>query len=510
MCAFRFLIVSALLIVSVAPALAEKRVALIIGNGNYTSVSRLHNPSRDAIAVEAMFKAAGFDYLRRVENLGAQAMRRTLRDFAGQVHNADIAVIFYAGHGIEVSGSNYLIPVDAVLERDIDVEDETIALDRLSQILEPAKRLRLIILDACRDNPFLRSMKRTVASRSIGRGLAKVDVLTSDTLVAYAARAGSTAADGEGSNSPYTAGLVKHLATPGLDVRLALGRVRDDVLRATDNKQEPFVYGSLGGSEVALVPERPKPVAAPPPPVPPSPPAVSNQAALEWQDIKATSNIAVLQGFIERHKSNQVYAPLAQSRVEEIEQQRAREAAEAERQRVALLDQQKRTEAEARKRAEAEAKAKAEREIFELVRGYQTELTRLGCYKGKVDGAWGGAVVEAIGRYNAATKSSLGTSSPSKAALGDLINRGGTACPIECGKGETLSGGKCVAATPSPPPPPPPQKATAVEKRNSVSEACEAWQKCEWTARAHSQGGNAGPTMVFQKCGRAPSGCAGR
>ena len=240
-------------IVSDANAQAEKRVALVIGNGEYAKVGKLPNPTRDASAVEALLRSAKFDVVEAKRDLGAAAMRRALRDFSDKVRDADIAVVFFAGHGIEVNGTNYLIPVDATLERDIDVEDETVPLDRVIQILDQAKRLRLIILDACRDNPFVPSMRRTTSSRSIGRGLARVDVLTSDTLIAFAARAGSTAADGDGSNSPYTLALVKHLATPGLDLRLALGRVRDEVIRHTGAKQEPFVYGSLGGAEIPLV-----------------------------------------------------------------------------------------------------------------------------------------------------------------------------------------------------------------------------------------------------------------
>jgi hypothetical protein len=114
-----------------------------------------------------------------------------------------------------VDGTNYLIPVDAILQRDTDVEDEAISMDRLLRILEPVKRLRLIILDACRENPFTRSMKRTIASRAIGRGLAKVEVVNSDTLIAFSAKAGSTALDGDGKNSPFTTALLNHLATPG-------------------------------------------------------------------------------------------------------------------------------------------------------------------------------------------------------------------------------------------------------------------------------------------------------
>jgi uncharacterized caspase-like protein len=109
-------------------------------------------------------------------------------------------------------------------------------MDRLLRILEPVKRLRLIILDACRENPFTRSMKRTIASRAIGRGLAKVEVVNSDTLIAFSAKAGSIALDGDGKNSPFTTALLNHLATPGLDLRIAFGQIRDDVLKATANR----------------------------------------------------------------------------------------------------------------------------------------------------------------------------------------------------------------------------------------------------------------------------------
>ena len=217
----------------------------------------------DARAVAALLKNAGFDVVESRSDLGIANIKRAMRDFANVALDADIGVIYYAGHGIEVDGTNYLIPVDAALERDIDVDDETVSLDRVLKSLEPVKRLRLIILDACRDNPFTRSMKRTIASRSVGRGLAKVEPTTSDTLIAFAAKAGSTALDGDAKNSPFTAALLKHLATPGLDLRIAFGQVRDDVLKATSNKQEPFVYGSLGGTTVSLVPAQEPKVATP-------------------------------------------------------------------------------------------------------------------------------------------------------------------------------------------------------------------------------------------------------
>ena len=208
------------------PALAEKRVALVIGNSAYQNVARLGNPANDAAAMTATLKSAGFDVVDSRRDLKTSDMRRALRDFSDQARDADVAVVYYAGHGIEVEGTNYLIPVDAVLERDIDIYDETFALDRILVTIEPAKQLRLVILDACRDNPFAKTMKRTIGSRAVGRGLAKVEPTSPNTLIAFASKAGSTASDGDSKNSPFTAALVKHIAKPGLDLRKAFGFVR--------------------------------------------------------------------------------------------------------------------------------------------------------------------------------------------------------------------------------------------------------------------------------------------
>src|SRR6187401_2740908 len=235
-------------------ALADKRVALVIGNSSYRNVAKLSNPANDAAAVAAMFKSAGFDSVDSKLDLNANEMRKTLREFGNRTRDADVAVIYYAGHGIELDGTNYLIPVDATLETDTDVYDETFPLDRVLVSVEPAKQLRLVILDACRDSPFAKKMKRTVGSRAIGRGLAKVEPSSPNTMIAFAAKAGSTASDGDSKNSPFAAALVEHLPKPGLDLRRAFGFVRDDVLKTTGNKQEPYVYGSLGGNDLPLVP----------------------------------------------------------------------------------------------------------------------------------------------------------------------------------------------------------------------------------------------------------------
>jgi formylglycine-generating enzyme required for sulfatase activity len=279
-------------------------------------------------------------------------MRRALRDFSDHVRDADIAVVFFAGHGMEMNGTNYLIPTDAVLERDVDLADEAITLDRVNLMLEPAKRLRLVILDACRDNPFTRSIRRTLPGRSIGRGLAPVEVTTTDTLIAYAAKAGSTATDGAGTNSPYTTALVKHLTTPGLDVRLALGRVRDEVVRTTTPRQEPFVYGSLGGAEVPLVAAPRSSTVTPPVPPTTAPPAIQSAAAEAWPVARDSGSVAVLEAFIRRF-GDTFFSDLARQKLDEVKQ------AEAERLRLAALEQQKRTAeaaAEAQRKAEEEAR----------------------------------------------------------------------------------------------------------------------------------------------------------
>src|SRR3984957_12945346 len=276
------------------PAMANKRVALVMGNSAYQNVNRLANPANDSEAMSAILKKAGFDIVDLKRDLNVNEMRRALRDFSDSVRDADVAIVYFAGHGIEINGNNYLIPVDAVLERDIDAFDEAIPLDRILTVVEPAKQLRLVILDACRDNPFNKTMKRMIGARAVGRGLAKVEPESPNTLIAFAAKAGSTASDGDSSNSPFTAALVKFLPRPGLDLRKAFGYARDDVLKATNNKQEPFIYGSLGGDDVALVPAPDKTTADGP----------LDDSRLElafWESIKNDKNPELFQAYLNRY-----------------------------------------------------------------------------------------------------------------------------------------------------------------------------------------------------------------
>jgi hypothetical protein len=292
---------------------AEKRVALVVGNSSYQTVPQLPNPSRDATSVAKMFRDAGFDTVETVLDVGNLEFKRAIRKFEAVADQADIAVVFYAGHGLEISGVNYLIPVDARLASDRDAEDEAIPLERLVSSADGAKRLRLIILDACRDNPYVRVMRRErkniSASRAVSAGLGKVEPTSTDTLIAYAAKAGSTAEDGDGQHSPFTTSILKNLTVPGLDVRLAFGRVRDEVLKVTASRQEPFVYGSLGGGNIALVPAPAK-----------APEASVNEVKADYELVQKIGSKRAWEVFLGTHPTG-FYADLARAQIEALSPQ---------------------------------------------------------------------------------------------------------------------------------------------------------------------------------------------
>ena len=235
----------------ITPAQA-KRVALIIANGRYANATSLKNPAADAALIARSLRQAGFTSVDVKIDLGKTAMDRELSLFGQKSEGADVALIYYAGHGIEAGGQNYLIPTDAILQRDRDLEVEATRLDTVMLMSESA-RMRIVVLDACRNNPFIATMQRTLRNRAVGRGLAAVEP-DGETLVVYAAKAGATAADGAGANSPFAEAMAKRLVQPGLEISLLFRSVRDDVLKTTGRTQEPFTYGSLSGNAFYFVP----------------------------------------------------------------------------------------------------------------------------------------------------------------------------------------------------------------------------------------------------------------
>ena len=488
---------AAALILICQPALAEKRVALVLGNSAYQNVPPLANPVNDAALMADTFKKAGFDLVELKQNLTVQETRRVLRDFTDKASDADIAVIYYAGHGIEVDGSNYLIPVDARLERDDDVYDEAFSLDRILATVEPAKRLRLVILDACRDNPFAQKMKKTLATRSIGRGLAKVEPESSNTLIAYSAKAGSTAQDGSGKDSPFTTALANHLTTPSLDIRRAFGFVRDDVLKTTNNRQEPYVYGSLGGDDVSLVPNR---SVAPPPAPAPNPQADIRR---DYELALQVGNKAAFEAFLAQHPADGFYASLAKLQLEKVAADQAHAAAveksrqaEQERERLVAAGAQKDAQAKADSAAKAAEQARidaekaqqaaqqqaddAERKRVataaaptpapaapapavpapeknvavaslnpapsqsEIIKSVQSELRRVGCYSGNANGDWDSSSQHSLSQFNRSAGTRLDTKTVNADTLDAIKQKSSRVCPLVCEHGFKADGDHCT------------------------------------------------------------------
>ena len=228
----------------------EARRALVIGNSLYAHTVVLDNPGNDSVDIAASLRELCFE-VSLVNDLDLLNFESELRAFREKARGADLALVFYAGHGIEIAGRNYLIPVDAQLTRDADVEWEAVDLDRILRATAGAAR-QIVILDACRDNPLARSMQRSVLSRgSQATGLAPPGTIDNQ-LVAYAASAGNTAADGHGRNSPYSEALLQHLREPGLEINILFSKVRDTVRAATQLQQVPGFYNSLPGEPYYL------------------------------------------------------------------------------------------------------------------------------------------------------------------------------------------------------------------------------------------------------------------
>jgi hypothetical protein len=240
-----------------------KRVALVVGNGGYRHVPTLPNPTRDASDIADVLQQMGFSVTRLIDGDLAQ-MNKALSDFGTAAANADTAIVFYAGHGIEAAGENWLIPVDAEIASDSDPSKRAISLHQVQKLVEKTSGLGLIILDACRDNPFAMKIaaeapatssggKPQTTSRSIGHGLAPTDP-TGNVLIAFSAKDGTVAEDGDGRNSPFTTALLHHIGQSGVEVTFLFRIVRDEVMKATNGAQQPFVYGSLSKESIYLKP----------------------------------------------------------------------------------------------------------------------------------------------------------------------------------------------------------------------------------------------------------------
>ena len=251
----RIFALTVLMICSTAAMGATDRVALVLGMGAYQSIEPLDNTRNDARSIANALEKIGFDVTLSLDATSTD-LYQLLDDFSFRSETADLALIYFAGHGVEVQGENFLIPVDANVQSNLDIQRQSVSLKQLLSAVERARKMRIVILDSCRNNPLGDNIDltqitetETVASTEATRGTGGLAAANPDrgTLVAFAAKDGQVALDGSGLNSPYAKALIEKMSVPGLEISLMFRQVRDQVLENTANMQEPHTYGSLTG-----------------------------------------------------------------------------------------------------------------------------------------------------------------------------------------------------------------------------------------------------------------------
>ncbi|MGI9478339.1 MAG: caspase family protein [Hyphomicrobiaceae bacterium] len=356
----RILFLVVFLILSVATGWAADRVALVIGNGDYTVQPKLRNPVPDAVAVADKLRSAGFKVTLGTD-LKFDDMRRTINQFATTLPGAKAALLFFAGHGVQVDGENYLIPVDADIQRTTDLTWQTVAVSTLVSELEAPGRTSIFILDACRNNPGLarrlRSLSTTTRALQVGRGLAQVSA-PDGSYVAFSTAPNTVALDGEGRHSPFADALIKHLPTRGLDIALMMRRVRRDVRRTTRRQQTPWDSSSLTQPfyffPMARQEAKPR--------QPPRPRTGPTQFELSyWDSVKNSKNTRLLESYLEKYPKGH-FADLATILVQELKRQWSNEVRQEVEERKARLAEQDRQRAKREREAALKKAQEAQRE----------------------------------------------------------------------------------------------------------------------------------------------------
>ncbi len=296
-------------------ARAQDRVALVIGNSKYVSANGVPNAVNDTRVIARALREIGFAVADGYD-LSRDSMERQIREFLRKSESAHVALFFYAGHGLQVDGRNYLLPVDAKLEAASDLAFATIGLDNMLESLDGTSRTNIIILDACRNNPFAQTLaSRSGAARSVTvlSGLAGYSNLGTGTLIAFSTAPGAVALDGTGSNSPFTKALARHVRTPGLEVRQMLTRVRADVAAETRGKQIPWDNSSLLGEVYLAGLGKTEPQRVDVSPAVPTPAADD----ILWEAIKSSSVAAVFEEFVNKFPTSP-HAREARGRADEL------------------------------------------------------------------------------------------------------------------------------------------------------------------------------------------------
>ncbi|HMA73082.1 MAG TPA: caspase domain-containing protein [Xanthobacteraceae bacterium] len=459
-------------------AVAERRVALVIGNAQYAYTAALPNPRNDAQDISELLKKIGFEVTVGLD-LDQTSFARTIDTFARALEGADVGLFFYAGHGLQINEKNYLISTGAKLESTFLVPSETIELDAIIRLMESKAGTNLIFLDACRNNPLTDNLKRTLAvvsrSTTIGRGLARVEPTGRDTLVAFSSAPGQESADGRGRNSPFTAALLRHMPKPGLEVSVMLKEVTADVRRETGNAQRPQQLSDMSKT-FYFVKAEPAMTAPPPaaaiPPIAPSEPVDPVDVAF-WQSAAATNECESIRAYIRRFPTGNFVdlariserrlckagpeivtaspqppssGPVAPMLIPAPATPAAPVPAATTQPAPGTKDALA-TPAVAAPPVVPAAAPVVPPDPIDIGRKLQKELLRVGCAASgiEIDGNWDAASRDALRSFNERTRSVAVIDRPTPEALEAVRSHRNRVCPTTCEAGTELRGNACVA-----------------------------------------------------------------
>lgn len=431
------------------PTFASKRVALVIGNAAYEHTAPLKNPKNDADAVSDVLETLGFDVLKGTD-LTHRQFGRTVAKFRRMLAGADVALFFYAGHGMQMHNRNFLVPIDALLEDEDSLDFEAVQLRTVLSLMEREPRTNLVFLDACRDNPLARNLARSLGTRStlVGRGFAREETGIG-TLIAFATQPGNVALDGgQDKHSPFTKALLKHIETPGQDIANLMRQVRLDVITATSSRQVPWNNSSLTAPFIFKAKQK------------------QDLRGLEieetfWNGLSASGEKADYERYLERYPDGR-FVTLAKIKLEELKYRKSldaergrrdKERAELERLREMLAARQAKDATSAPERKEQTGKPEAAApyklagvppdttdsstpkprsaiDTKAMIAALQKELNRVGCDAGFPDGIWGRMGRSALSRFNTHAKQKLPLGQPDERTLKAVRDKKGRICPI--------------------------------------------------------------------------------
>jgi uncharacterized caspase-like protein len=453
-----------------ADARAERRVALVIGNAQYEHATTLRNPLNDANDIAAVLRTLGFEVVVGTD-LDQRAFANQIDQFGRMLDGADVGLFFYAGHGLQVNDKNYLVSTRAKLENEFLIPAEAVELDSIIRLMESRSRVNLVFLDACRNNPLADKLRQSLiaANRSValGRGLARIEPTGRDTLIAFAAAPGQEAADGRARNSPFTAALLQHMPTPGLEVSLMLKQVTAQVRRETNNTQRPQQLSDMSRTFYFAEAE---PMIAVQQPAQVAPVADYSVEVAYWNSARSGNDCESVRAYLERYPDG-IFSDLAMiserrlcepGRKIAVREQEPSAAEPVQPVKVAAVQGQVVTTTgasspmpeprlesitAARRPQGLENKVAALRQsaapkpeppepdesaaLADLARDLQAELARVGCSTSPADGIWGPLSREALREFNRYARASLDPEVPSKAALAAVQRRQRRVCPLE-------------------------------------------------------------------------------